>query len=166
MNVIDHPNITRMIAVFDELEYYILVFELLQGGDLAENFNAEYDDVSEEDIQGLITPLFDAVTYCHDLGIVHRDLKPENILLTCSELKEATVKICDFGLSRQVRADFKARTVAGTPNYIAPEILQCKPYDEKCDYWSLGVILFLLLSGSLPFEHEEHFELFELIKAG
>jgi len=124
MNVLDHPNITRMIAVFDEDEYYFLVSELMQGGDLAESINTEYADVSEEDVQGLITPLFDAVIYCHDLGIAHRDLKPENILLTCPDFREATVKICDFGMSRKVAADLKAKTIAGTPNYIAPEILQ------------------------------------------
>ena len=95
--------------------------------------------------------LFDSVLYCHANGIVHRDLKPENLLLSCSELSRSTIKIADFGLACFTAADETLSKVAGTPGYIAPEIISCKPYDNKCDYWSLGVIMFLLLSGELPF---------------
>jgi serine/threonine protein kinase len=98
--------------------------------------------------------LFDAVIYCHELGVVHRDLKPENILLSCPNFKEASIKICDFGISHIICFDRETNievngynTVTSAPSYIAPELISYGPYDEKCDYWSLGVILFLLLSG-------------------
>ena len=76
-----------------------------------------------------MAPLFDAVIMCHELGITHRDLKPENLLLTQDSLVKSTVKIADFGLSRFVGIDNKCTTIAGTPGYIAPEILSKKPYD-------------------------------------
>jgi len=113
-----------------------------------------------------MVPLFDALTYCHSLGIVHRDLKPENLLLDSKNLEKATIKISDFGLSRFLSSAQLTTTTCGTPGYIAPEVLQQKPYDHRCDYWSLGVVLFLMLSGTHPFYHKEHTELFELIKNG
>ena len=99
----------------------------------------------------MMRPLFDAVLYCHEVGIVHRDLKPENLLLTT----DSTIKIADFGLSCFTSPDEPLNMIAGTPGYIAPEIISKKPYDHKCDYWSLGVILFMLLAGELPFQHED-----------
>jgi serine/threonine protein kinase len=87
------------------------------------------------------------VIYCHFVGIVHRDLKPENLLLTDSDLKKARLKLCDFRLSRLVGDDNAEDTICGAPSYMAPEVLFKMPFDERCDYWSLGVILFLLLSG-------------------
>ena len=76
------------------------------------------------------------------------------------------MKIADFGLARYVSEEEMAKTVAGTPGYIAPEILEQKPYDHRCDYWSLGVVTYLLLSGKLPFEHADHVECFGLIMRG
>jgi calcium/calmodulin-dependent protein kinase I len=111
-------------------------------------------------------PLFDAVIYCHGLGIVHRDLKPENLLLDSKDLDKATIKISDFGLSRCLGKAELATTTAGTPGYVAPEVLSQTPYDYRCDYWSLGVVLFLMLSGTPPFYHPDHLELFEMIKKG
>lgn len=165
MSSLDHPNIIRLLEVYDEDSNYFLVYELMRGGDMSDSINAEYE-VSERTVQRVVAPIFDAVLYCHDLGIMHRDLKPENFLLTHSLFREATVKIADFGLSRFFDEDKWAKTIAGTPAYIAPEIISKQPYSEKCDFWSLGVILFLLLSGKLPFMHEDHFQMFKLIKAG
>jgi len=113
-----------------------------------------------------MVPLFDAVIYCHGLGIVHRDLKPENLLLDSKNLENSTIKISDFGLARFLSKSQLATTTAGTPGYVAPEIIACDPYDSRCDYWSLGVVLFLMLSGTPPFYHPDHMELFELIKRG
>ena len=95
----------------------------------------------------MMRPLFDAVIYCHEMGIAHRDLKPENLLLSADK----TIKIADFGLATFVLQDEPLLTIAGTPGYIAPEIISRKPYDQRCDFWSLGVILYLLLAGELPF---------------
>jgi len=92
-------------------------------------------------------PLFDAVFYCHSLNIIHRDLKPENLLLNKKDIRTATVKISDFGLARHIQIDQLATTTCGTPGYVAPEILRKMAYDYRCDYWSLGVVMFILLSG-------------------
>jgi len=124
MSTIDHPNIIRFIGAFNEVDNHFLVFELMVGGDLADSINAEYI-VSERNVQQVVAPIFDAVLYCHDMGIMHRDLKPENLLLTHPKFRKASVKIADFGLSRSIEEDKPAQTIAGTPGYIAPEIL-CK----------------------------------------
>ena len=102
-------------------------------------------------------PIFDGVFYCHDLGIAHRDLKPENILLSEEDISEASVKISDFGLARGVSTSNLAETCCGTPGYVAPEVIGKKPYDARCDIWSLGVIIFVLLSGTPPFFHDDNF---------
>ena len=122
--------------------------------------------LSEKMVRRLMTPLFDGIFYCHELGIVHRNLKPENLFLTHKDLECGDLKIANFGQSRFIKLDEMAVSIVGTPSYTAPEILKGEPYDFRCDYWSLGVILFFLLSGTLPFDHEDTFELFELIKRG
>ena len=119
----------------------------MEGGDLSDSINTHYE-MSERDVQRLMKQVFSAVIHLQGLGIMHRDLKPENLLLTHEDLKMASVKISDFGLACK---DEKSMTIAGTQNYIAPEIISNKAYDKRCDLWSLGVILFLLLSGDLPF---------------
>lgn len=113
-----------------------------------------------------MVPLFDAVLYCHELGIVHRDIKPENLLFDKKNIEEATIKIADFGLARYTSEEVMASTTCGTPGYVAPEILKKTSYDYRCDYWSMGVVMFILLSGTPPFYHEDNFELFEIIKKG
>jgi calcium-dependent protein kinase len=110
-----------------------------------------------------MAPVFSAVLYLHSKGIMHRDLKPENFLLTEKTLKVANLKIADFGLACR---DETSTVVAGSPYYIAPEIISNKPYDKRCDLWSLGVILFLLLSGELPFHHLDIYESFKLTTLG
>jgi calcium/calmodulin-dependent protein kinase I len=113
-----------------------------------------------------MVPVFDAVIYCHAKGIVHRDIKPENLLLSDKNPEAAIVKVSDFGLARTFTHDNLATTTAGTPGYVAPEIVKKKPYDHRCDYWSLAVTLYVLLSGSPPFWDEDNFVLFEKIKEG
>lgn len=113
-----------------------------------------------------MAPIFDALIYCHKLGIVHRDIKPENLLFSTKDPATAIIKVSDFGLARFVEGDAFATTTCGTPGYVAPEILSEKPYKETCDYWSVGVVLFILLSGEPPFFDEDNFELFEKIKNG
>ena len=121
-------------------------------------------DFSEQDIVYIIRQLLSAVAYCHSKNIVHRDLKLENLLLS-SEGKGATLKIIDFGMSEIFDPRVKMSTRLGTPLYIAPEVLS-KSYTEKCDIWSCGVILFILLSGSLPFKGTNQKELYHKIHRG
>jgi len=108
-------------------------------------------------------PIVDAIKYCHSLGIMHRDIKPENLLFATKE-PSATIKVSDFGLARFIEEDVFATTTCGTPGYVAPEILEQEPYNKTCDYWSIGVVLFILLSGCPPFYDEDNFVLFEKIK--
>ena len=108
--------------------------------------------------------MFDALIYCHSMGIVHRDIKPENLLFSNKDFSKATIKISDFGLARFLQEDKFATTTCGTPGYVAPEVLEELPYNSACDFWSVGIVMFILLAGEPPFFHEDNFELFELIK--
>ena len=108
--------------------------------------------------------LVDAVSYCHAKGIVHRDIKPENLLLADKDGGISSLKMADFGLSRMLEDGKMASTACGTPGYVAPEILEQQPYGFPCDFWSIGVVTFILLSGTTPFYEEDNFALFEQIK--
>jgi len=165
MKKVDHPNIVKMTSVYEDKSHYCLVMELMQGGELFD-YIIKKETFSEEEAHKVIVPLFDALMYCHDMGIVHRDLKPENMLLDKKDLDQATVKIADFGLARYVTAEELAETTCGTPGYVAPEILRKTKYDHRCDYWSMAVVMFIMLSGTPPFYHEDYFEVFEIIKRG
>ena len=117
----------------------------------------EKERFSESEARDIIAPIFDALKYCHTLGIIHRDIKPENLLFSSKEMGDAIVKVSDFGLARFIDNETLATTTCGTPGYVAPEILEQRPYNEACDFWSVGVVLFILLSGSPPFYDEDNF---------
>lgn len=108
--------------------------------------------------------IVDAILYCHSKGICHRDIKPENLLLASRDLGISSVRIADFGLARLIDDNSLASTTCGTPGYVAPEVLKQEPYGMACDYWSIGVVAFILLSGTPPFYEEDNFALFEKIK--
>lgn len=162
---IDHPNVVKLVDTYEDKSHYCLIMELMQGGELFEVI-MQREKLEEADVHNLMVPIFDAVIHCHSQGIVHRDIKPENLLLSDKNLEDALVKIADFGLARSVSIDDLATTTAGTPGYVAPEVILKQPYDQRCDYWSLAVTLFVMLSGTPPFFHEDNYELFELIKSG
>ena len=97
--------------------------------------------------------------------MVHRDIKPENLLFSRKSVDKAIIKVSDFGLARFVDEEKLATTACGTPGYVAPEVLeQTSPYSHSCDFWSIGVVLFILLSGYPPFYDTDNFALFEKIK--
>jgi serine/threonine protein kinase len=128
---------------------------LLIGGELFERIVGR-PRFSELEAAKLLRPLLEAVAYLHDLGIVHRDLKPENIL--CGEELE-DLKIADFGLSKMILPKETMDSACGTLSYVAPEVLTMQGYGKEADLWSVGVILFLLLCGKLPFDGEDHNEI-------
>jgi calcium/calmodulin-dependent protein kinase I len=161
---VDHPTIVRMRQVFDCPKTFYMVMELMTGGELFDRI-VEKEKYSEEEARRVIMKLAEALVYCHEQGIVHRDLKPENLLYE-SEAEDSTIKIADFGLAKLVSEADMMATACGTPGYVAPEILCGTPYDEKCDMWSLGVILYILLCGFPPFYDENNAELFNQIKSG
>ena len=125
----------------------------------------EHEQFSEIEAREATKAIIDAIYYCHQKDICHRDIKPENLLLASKETGITSLKIADFGLARLLEDESLASTTCGTPGYVAPEVLMQKPYGKACDYWSIGVVTFILLSGTPPFYEEDNFALFEQIKA-
>lgn len=124
------------------------------------------ENFSEEEVAVSLRPVIDALRYCHNLGIAHRDLKPENLLFESTE-PTATLKISDFGFARFTNNSLMS-TMCGTPCYVAPEIINKEEYGIEVDCWSIGVIIYLLLSGYPPFMDADsnNEKLFNLIKTG
>eukprot|EP00828_Plagiopyla_frontata_P013384 TRINITY_DN1790_c0_g1_i9.p1 TRINITY_DN1790_c0_g1~~TRINITY_DN1790_c0_g1_i9.p1 ORF type:complete len:334 (+),score=57.65 TRINITY_DN1790_c0_g1_i9:144-1145(+) len=158
---IDHPNIVKLIEVFDETAKFYMVMELMTGGELFDRI-VDKEKYSEQEATEVIKPLIDAIAYCHSMGVAHRDLKPENLLYSSPD-KGAILKISDFGLAKVLSTDLMT-TACGTPGYIAPEIIKAQGYDQSVDYWSIGVILYVLLCGFPPFYEDSNEKLFEKIQ--
>jgi calcium/calmodulin-dependent protein kinase I len=161
---VDHPNVVKLIDVFEDERHWCLVMELMQGGELFDQI-LEKEFFSENEAREACKSIIEAIQYCHRQGIVHRDIKPENLLLQSKDLGITSLKIADFGLARLLQENSMASTTCGTPGYVAPEVLMQMPYGKECDYWSIGVVTFILLSGTPPFYEEDNFALFEQIKA-
>ena len=122
--------------------------------------------MSEQDSAFIIRQLLSAITYCHSRGVVHRDLKPENILIdSVSKDGKILIKVIDFGAALFISPNGKITELLGTPYYIAPEVLFGN-YNEKCDIWSIGVILYILLSGSPPFNGNSDDDIMNSVKKG
>ena len=162
---VDHPNIVKLYDVFEDSNSYSLVMELMTGGELLDTI-LEKEQYSEREAAETIRPIIDAINYCHSLNIIHRDIKPENLLYSSKNAHSRIIKVSDFGLARFISPETLATTTCGTPGYVAPEILEQRPYGRECDYWSIGVVLYILLSGSPPFFDEDNGMLFEKIKKG
>lgn len=135
--------------------------ELCTGGELFEELSKR-GKFNEEEAALIINQVLEAVSYCHANNIVHRDIKPENILI---EGKSKNIKIVEFGASQKFDAEHKMSSAYGTLHFIAPEVLMIE-YDEKCDIWSVGVVLYILLSGKPPFDGESEKEIAKKIKMG
>ena len=127
---------------------------------------------SERDARDICRCLIDALRYLHEMGIVHRDIKVENLLFPSTEFDCSSIRLADFGLAKIFEpitdsiAEKFASTTCGTPAYMAPEVLFSTNYDQACDYWSIGVVTFILLSGLMPFWAKDNMELFQKIKKG
>lgn len=160
LSQLDHPNVVRLIEIFDEEDMLYLVMEIMNGGELFDRI-VEKESYSEKEAAETIRPIVDAVRYCHDLDIIHRDLKPENLLYSTAD-ETQIIKISDFGLARFVDNEF-ATTACGTPGYVAPEIVTGKGYGKEVDYWSIGIILYTMLCGFPPFYNEDNSALFKSI---
>jgi serine/threonine protein kinase len=161
---LNHPHITPLIDFFDEKDCYFLVMELISGGDLFDRIG-EKKSYSEADARDLIVKMLKAVAYCHIRKIAHCDMKPKNLLLM-SEDNDSFIKLADFGFAARVHEPKCLTKQCGTPFFVAPEILLRKGYDQQSDMWSVGCIIFLLLSGNLPFMGRSQKELFRKIVAG
>lgn len=167
MQSIKHPCVVKMYDILDSKDSVYITLELMKGGDLLTRIqNNKY--LREENAKLFFYQMCHAIKYLHDRKITHRDLKPDNILLASSE-PETLIKISDFGLSKLVQNDSVLRTLCGTPLYVAPEVLLTNgrgEYTEKVDIWSLGVVLFTCLSGTLPFANEYGCPATDQIKRG
>ncbi|XP_036397575.1 ribosomal protein S6 kinase alpha-5 isoform X2 [Megalops cyprinoides] len=149
-----HPNIVKCHEIFHDQLHTYLVLELLQGGELLERIRRKRH-FSETEASRIMRRLVSAVSHMHDVGVVHRDLKPENLLFM-DEREDSEIKVIDFGFARLKPPDNQLlKTPCFTLQYAAPEILKYDGYDESCDLWSLGVILYTMLSGQVPFQCQE-----------
>ena len=159
----DHPNIVKLYEFYEDDKYYHLVTEYITGGELFD-FIIKSRMLSEPIAAHFMRQILSAITYCHENSIVHRDLKPENLLLE-KDSPDALLKIIDFGTSKIFDTSMKMTQKYGTAYYIAPEVLR-REYTEKCDVWSCGVILYILLSGKPPFYGRSDKEILEKVARG
>mgnify|MGYP003877063325 CR=1 FL=1 len=149
---LDHPNIVKFYEVYQDSEHFHLVMEYCSGGELTEKY-IKKKQFSEAEAAVIMTKAFSAVKYLHEKGIVHRDIKPANFLLANKD-PDAEIKLIDFGLSRYAEPRETLTSQVGTPYYICPEIVRGS-YDYRCDYWSLGVMMYVFLCGKPPFHAKD-----------
>jgi serine/threonine protein kinase len=164
MAELDHDNIVRLRAFYEDAASFYIISELMLGGELFDRI-VHKSHYSEREARDIVRTLAGALAAMHDRGIVHRDLKPENILLSSTDETTGIVKIADLGFARRVPSN-GLRTSCGTPSYVSPDVLLGRKYDQKVDCWSLGVIFFILLCGYAPFAARSQAELFRLIVSG
>lgn len=160
---ISHPNIIRIVDMFEDETSFYMVTELCLGGDLFSKIEEMLDKhkaFSEKQCAFIIEQILMAINTCHKNSICHRDLKPENILFD----SEGKIKVIDFGTAKKIDPEAGIKGVKGTPYYVAPEIIQQVNYNEKCDIWSIGVIMYILLTGNPPFNGDNDNQIFSKIR--
>ena len=165
LRTLDHPNILKIFEFYSSKESYSIVTELCQGGELFQEI-VDRGPFNETYSAYVMLQILSAINYCHGMKIVHRDLKPENILIVERDSSgRPRVKIADFGTSKMFEKGAVQRKLVGSSYYIAPEVLK-KHYDEKCDIWSCGVIMYILLSGRPPFGGDSDKEIMDKVAKG
>ncbi|KAM9240478.1 ribosomal protein S6 kinase alpha-2 isoform 2-T2 [Leptosomus discolor] len=146
-----HPNIITLKDVYDDGKYVYLVMELMRGGELLDRILRQ-KCFSEREASAVLCTITRTVEYLHSQGVVHRDLKPSNILYMDESGNPDSIRICDFGFAKQLRAENGLlMTPCYTANFVAPEVLKRQGYDAACDIWSLGILLYTMLAGFTPF---------------
>lgn len=149
---LDHPHIIKVFEFYTNKHNFYIITELCTGGELFDKI-IEVKHFSEVEASNIILQILRAVNYLHSNGVIHRDLKPENIMIESNEERNKeffNIKLIDFGTSDILKRNKMLKKQIGTSFYIAPDVLK-NSYNEKCDLWSCGVILFILLSGTPPF---------------
>ena len=162
LHELDHPNIVKYFETFEDLNYVYIVTEYCPKGDLFDMMKRKVEKdgcFNEAEAANILQTLLKAVNHCHNLGITHRDIKPENIMIGDDD----NLKLIDFGLSKQVTRGGSLHGAVGSVYYISPDVFN-KTYSNKWDIWALGVILYTLLWGYLPFEGDTTKEVIQSIK--
>jgi len=163
MKKLDHPNIIRLYETFEDATNYYLVVEYCSGGELFDKI-VSVGNFSEQAGAMCAQQMLRAINYMHKCRIMHRDLKPENWLLAVdNDMDSILLKLADFGLATKFAVGHFASTKAGTPYYVAPEVLNGR-YTSKADIWSTGVILYVMLCGSPPFRGTNTLEVLDAVK--
>ena len=160
LNQIDHPNIVKYFETYDDKKWLYLVMEYVNGKTLLQEIaDSDIDEFTEKKAAGYMEKIFYAVNHCHAQNIIHRDIKPDNVMIS----KNGQIKLIDFGLATQVNKGKSIDEICGTPHYMAPELFTGLGYGSQADMWSLGVILYQLVSGWLPFNGKEQSEIIQKI---
>ena len=161
----DSPYIVNIYDSYQDGKQIVLIIEYINGGELFDAI-VKRGSYSEKEAADLIQQVLLGLKILHTNNVTHRDLKPENLLLMENPDGTTTVKISDFGLAGLFEKNAQMNTYCGTEGYAAPEIMQNIPYDQTVDIWSLGVIIYIILSGFRPFEADDRYELYQqVIKA-
>lgn len=148
MKMLNHPNVVRLYEVIDTPKELLLVMEYCPGGEIFD-YLIVHGRMKEKDARKYFRQIVSALDYCHSLRIIHRDLKAENLLLDAN----LNVKVADFGFSNQYNPEGRLNTWCGSPPFAAPELFLGKEYiGPEVDMWSLGVVLYVLVCGALPFD--------------
>ena len=157
-----HPHIVGLRGVYEDDETLSLVLDFCPSPDLFDQISGRGGSFLEEEAKALMRPLMEAIAHCHRRGVAHRDIKPDNVLFD----SWGRLKLADFGSADWFGDGRPLSGIVGTPYYVAPEVLSGRDYGEKVDVWSAGVILYLLLAGTLPFRGESAVEIFEAVMRG
>ncbi|OMJ87090.1 hypothetical protein SteCoe_11238 [Stentor coeruleus] len=161
LKTLDHPNILKCYEIFEDENKYYVATEYCSGGDLFAEI-LKLKKFTESKAAEIMFQLLSALTYCHEKKVIHRDLKPENILLL-GEKDNFTIKVADFGSSCILDKEHRLNGCFGSAYYIAPEVLS-NNYNEKCDIWSLGIIMYILLTGRPPYSGKDTETILQQVK--
>ncbi|KAJ6665436.1 hypothetical protein lerEdw1_003276, partial [Lerista edwardsae] len=149
MNCLHHPKLVQCVDAFEEKANIVMVLELVSGGELFERIIDEDFELTERECIKYMKQISEGVQYIHKQGIVHLDLKPENIM--CVNKTGTSIKLIDFGLARRLESAGSLKVLFGTPEFVAPEVINYEPIGYATDMWSIGVICYILVSGLSPF---------------
>ena len=165
LKTLDHPKVVKVLDFYVNEDNFYIITEYCPEGELF-NEIIKKGKFDEGQSSFIMNQLFKAMAYCHGMNIIHRDLKPENIMITQREKNECLqVKIIDFGTAKIFEKGRSENRYVGSSYYMAPEVIQ-RHYNEKCDIWSCGVILYILLTGRPPFDGDEDKDIIKSIKEG
>nr|XP_015804148.2 myosin light chain kinase, smooth muscle isoform X2 [Nothobranchius furzeri] len=163
MNDLHHPKLVQCLAAYDHKPEMVMVMEYIAGGELFERIVDDNFEHTEPASERYMKQILEGIAYMHEKNIVHLDLKPENIV--CVDPNGTSIKIIDFGLARKLDDLTPLRVMHGTPEFVAPEVINYEPVCLATDMWSIGVICYILLSGESPFQGNSDTETLALVTA-